>query len=85
MAARSVITLTKASKGKQLGSLLIHCRVKPGVDARREGIAAVTDDAVEVNVAAPPRDGESNKAVLRVLSEVRRAIPALSSLPRDPN
>jgi uncharacterized protein len=70
MATRTVITLMKGSKGKQPGSLLIQCRMKPGVDSRREGIAAVTDNAVELNVTAPPRDGEANKAVVRIMSEV---------------
>ncbi|ETS73786.1 hypothetical protein PFICI_14732 [Pestalotiopsis fici W106-1] len=64
-----MITLTKISKTKPLGAIHIHCRVKPGVNKNREGVSAVTDDAVELNVAAPPRDGEANKAVIKVMSE----------------
>ncbi|KAF7531717.1 hypothetical protein G7054_g8612 [Neopestalotiopsis clavispora] len=64
-----MITFTKISKTKPLGAIHIHCRVKPGVNKNREGVSALTDDAVELNVAAPPRDGEANKAVIRVMSE----------------
>ncbi|KAK6216069.1 hypothetical protein LQW54_003844 [Pestalotiopsis sp. IQ-011] len=70
MAARmAMITLTKVSKAKPMGSIHIHCRVKPGVNKNREGVSAITDDAVELNVSAPPRDGEANKAVIKVMSE----------------
>ncbi|ORY68317.1 uncharacterized protein BCR38DRAFT_422747 [Pseudomassariella vexata] len=69
MAARSAITLVKATKTAPLGTLHIQCHVKPGVSKTREGIVAVLDDMVELCVSAQPRQGESNKAVLKIMSE----------------
>ncbi|KAK9771615.1 hypothetical protein SCAR479_11686 [Seiridium cardinale] len=69
MSARMVVSITKATKARPMGALHIQCHVKPGVNKNREGLRSITDDAVELNVAAPPRDGESNKAVIRVMSE----------------
>jgi uncharacterized protein YggU (UPF0235/DUF167 family) len=48
----------------------MRCNVKPGTNKNREGIAAVNEEAVEICVAAQAREGEANKAVVRVLSEV---------------
>ncbi|GAB1317629.1 hypothetical protein MFIFM68171_07839 [Madurella fahalii] len=52
------------------GTLYMHCNVKPGASKNREGIAAVDEEAVEICVAAQAREGEANKAVIKVLSEV---------------
>ncbi|KAK4111653.1 YggU-like protein [Canariomyces notabilis] len=51
-------------------TLYMRCNVKPGTNKNREGIAAVNEEAVEICVAAQAREGEANKAVVRVLSEV---------------
>ncbi|KAK0725304.1 hypothetical protein B0H67DRAFT_479513 [Lasiosphaeris hirsuta] len=51
------------------GTLFINCSVKPGASKSREGITSVRDDAVEICVAAQAREGEANKAVVKVLSE----------------
>lgn len=60
-----------ATKGKaQGGTIRLLCHVKPGVSASRAGIAAVSDEAVEVCVAAQAREGEANKAVREVIAEV---------------
>ncbi|KAH6653200.1 hypothetical protein BKA67DRAFT_536893 [Truncatella angustata] len=69
MSTRMAITISKASKARPLGLMHIQCRVKPGVNKNREGVSSLTADAVELNVAAPPREGEANKAVIRVMSE----------------
>ena len=62
------------TKKAPLGSrLYLQCRVKPGASKSREGVTGLTEDAVEICVAAPAREGEANKAVVRVLSEVRAA------------
>lgn len=58
------------SKSKLPAVVYLRCHVKPRASKVREGVTAVTDDAVEVCVAAVPKDGESNRAVLAVLSEV---------------
>lgn len=72
MAARTPIPAISLIKGKRNApsSLYIRCHVKPGVDKVREGVLAVSDDGVELCVAAAPRNGESNKAVVQVLSDV---------------
>ncbi|KAG6019837.1 hypothetical protein E4U41_003064 [Claviceps citrina] len=50
------------------GLIQLHLRVKPQASQARQGILAVTSSAVELCVAAPPRRGEANDAVLQVLS-----------------
>ncbi|KAF2028760.1 hypothetical protein EK21DRAFT_14612, partial [Setomelanomma holmii] len=45
------------------------CHVKPGVSASREGIAAVTNEHIEICVAGQARDGEANKAVISVIAQ----------------
>ena len=52
------------------GTIYIHCHVKPGASKQREGITCITDEAVEICVAAQAKEGEANKAVVKVLSEV---------------
>lgn len=52
------------------GTIYIHCHVKPGASKQREGVTSLTDEAVEICVAAQAKEGEANKAVVKVLSEV---------------
>ncbi|KAK7745906.1 hypothetical protein SLS53_002625 [Cytospora paraplurivora] len=68
MAAHRFIQYAVASKSKP-ATVYLQCRVKPNASKVREGITSLTDDAIEVCVSAVPRNGESNKAVLAVLSE----------------
>jgi uncharacterized protein YggU (UPF0235/DUF167 family) len=61
-----------AAKGAKVHSpATIHllCHVKPGVHPSREGIAAVTNENIEVCVAAQARDGEANKSVREVIAD----------------
>ncbi|KAK2025071.1 DUF167-domain-containing protein [Colletotrichum zoysiae] len=58
------------TKQSTLGTLYIQCRVKPGASRVREGIVAVTDGGVELCVAAQAREGEANRAVIKLLSEI---------------
>ncbi|KAI4909762.1 hypothetical protein J4E85_011584 [Alternaria conjuncta] len=44
----------------------------PGVSAQREGIAAVSDERIEICVAAQPKDGEANRAVREVIAGALR-------------
>jgi uncharacterized protein YggU (UPF0235/DUF167 family) len=53
-----------------LGSIHLICHVKPGASKQREGIISVSDRVIEVCVAARARDGEANKAVKEVFSNV---------------
>lgn len=59
-----------ASKKYALGSLHLQLFVKPNASAAREGIVSVTPSAIHVAIAAQPKDGEANKAVVNLLSDV---------------
>lgn len=69
MSARA-LWYVAATKKSAKNTLYMHCNVKPGASKNREGIASVDDEAVEICVAAQAREGEANKAVIRLLSEV---------------
>lgn len=66
----TAVRFISGTKKSPLGSLRLQLRIKPGASKTREGVIAVTPDAVELCVAAQPRDGEANKAVVRLLSDV---------------
>lgn len=53
-------------------SVFIHlqCHVKPGASKQREGILTISDNVIEVCVAAQAKDGEANKAVRGLFSDV---------------
>ncbi|KAI0832208.1 hypothetical protein F5Y06DRAFT_301585 [Hypoxylon sp. FL0890] len=72
MAARSAITLIQKSGPKSSSTefLQLRCHIRPGASKVREGVAAVTDESVELCVSAPPQDGKANKAVIEILSEI---------------
>lgn len=70
MASSSAIRFVTGSKKNPLGSLYLQLHVKPGASKNREGIIAITDDAIELCVAAHAREGEANKAVVQVLSSI---------------
>ena len=61
-----------AHKGSKttVGAIQLACRVKPGVSANREGITAVSEEVVEVCVAARAKEGEANKVVRGIIAEV---------------
>lgn len=63
----AVLRYVAGTKKSPKGTLYLQCHIKPGASKIREGVTAVTDDAIEICVSAQPRDGESNKAVLGVL------------------
>ncbi|KAI2627681.1 hypothetical protein GGR54DRAFT_427467 [Hypoxylon sp. NC1633] len=69
MATRSAITLIQKSKPPS-EILQLRCHIRPGASKIREGVAAVTDESVELCVAALPQDGKANKAVVEMLSEI---------------
>lgn len=50
--------------------LHLHCHIKPSVSAIRSGIQNITDNFVNINVSAQPRNGESNKAVRELIAGV---------------
>ncbi|KAI4666860.1 uncharacterized protein J4E88_010428 [Alternaria novae-zelandiae] len=54
------------------GTVQLLCHVKPGVSAQRKGIAAVSDERIEICVAAQPKDGEANRAVREVIAGALR-------------
>ncbi|KAH6623489.1 hypothetical protein F5144DRAFT_363193 [Chaetomium tenue] len=69
MSARA-IWYVAATKKSAKNTLYMHCNVKPGASKNREGVISVDDEAVQICVAAQAREGEANKAVVKVLSEV---------------
>ncbi|USP80116.1 uncharacterized protein yc1106_07390 [Curvularia clavata] len=68
MTAR-VVRFVAATPKSGRAMLQLLCHVKPGVSASREGIAAISEDRIDVCVAAQARDGEANKAVRRVVAD----------------
>lgn len=66
----SAIRYIAASGKCTLSKILLQCHVKPGASKQREGILAVTESQVEVCVFAQARNGEANKAVRELLSDV---------------
>ncbi|KAK3942078.1 hypothetical protein QBC46DRAFT_257296 [Diplogelasinospora grovesii] len=68
--ASSAIRYAAATR-KSLATLYIQCNVKPGASKAREGVVSARADAeaIDICVAEQAREGEANKAVLRVLSE----------------
>ena len=60
-----------ATKKSAQNTLYMQCNVKPGASKAREGVSSVDDEAIGICVAAQAREGEANKAVIRILSEVR--------------
>lgn len=69
MASQRLIQYVAGTKNK-FPAVYLQCHIKPRASKVREGVCSLTDDAVHICVAAIPRDGESNKAVLAVLSKV---------------
>ncbi|CAM1503790.1 Fc.00g013810.m01.CDS01 [Cosmosporella sp. VM-42] len=70
MASSSAIRFVTGTKKAPLGSLHLQLHVKPGASKNREGVIGITDDAIELCVAAQAREGEANKAVVQVLSSI---------------
>ncbi|KAL8376709.1 hypothetical protein RB595_007704 [Gaeumannomyces hyphopodioides] len=66
---RAIRFIGSSKRSPVAAVLMLQCHVKPGSSKSREGIASLSDDAVELCVAAPPRDDQANKAVVAVLSE----------------
>lgn len=70
MASGSAVRFVVGSKqAPGFGALCLRLRVKPGTSKDREGVSSVRDDCIELCVAAQARDGEANKAVVRLLSD----------------
>ncbi|RDL32530.1 YggU-like protein [Venustampulla echinocandica] len=59
-----------SSSKSALGYIYLQCHVKPGASKQREGIISVSEDIIEVCVSAQAREGEANKAVREVFSDV---------------
>lgn len=70
VASKAKAKATKKTSPQQGGTIYIHCHVKPGASKQREGVTCITDEAVEICVAAQAKEGEANKSVVKVLSEV---------------
>jgi uncharacterized protein YggU (UPF0235/DUF167 family) len=62
----------KGTKGQGSATIQLLCHIKPGVSTNREGISSVTDEVIDVCVAAQAREGEANKAVREVIADALR-------------
>jgi uncharacterized protein len=70
MASKHAVRFVAASTESGLGSIHLQCYVKPGANKQREGVAAINGEAVELCVGAAEREGEANKAVRDVISDI---------------
>jgi uncharacterized protein YggU (UPF0235/DUF167 family) len=70
MLAPAIRWVATTKSKAQTGSIQLLCHIKPGVSAKREGISAVSDETVELCVAAQAREGEANKAVRDLIADV---------------
>jgi len=59
-----------AGQKSLLGTLHLTCYVKPGASKIRQGVVSVSDHVIELCVSAQAREGQANKAVVKLLSEV---------------
>jgi uncharacterized protein len=66
----AAVRFVTGTKKSPVGTIYFQCHVKPGASKQREGVIAVTDTTIELCVAAQAREGEANKAVMKVLAEV---------------
>ncbi|KAH7362161.1 hypothetical protein B0T11DRAFT_81291 [Plectosphaerella cucumerina] len=64
------IRFVAGAKKSPTGTIYLKCHVKPGAAKAREGVLAVGNEAIELCVSAQAREGEANKAVVKLLSEV---------------
>jgi hypothetical protein len=79
MTTRVAISIINQKSSAKI--LQLHCHVRPGASKVREGVVAITDEAIELCVSARAQDGKANKGVLQVLSEVSKYISHYLSLP----
>jgi len=70
MASKLAVRFVEAFTKSGLDSIHLQCHVKPGASKQREIVAAITDEAVELCVATVAREGEANKAVREVISDI---------------
>ncbi|KAG9237842.1 hypothetical protein BJ875DRAFT_452580 [Amylocarpus encephaloides] len=68
MASLSAIRYVAASSKSALGHIYLQCHVKPGARKQRQGIVSISENIIEVCVAAQAREGEANKAVRELFS-----------------
>lgn len=61
-------SMTRAVEERPDGSLLIRLHVKPG--AKQSRVTDVGDTTIGLAVAAPPREGEANEAVLQFVASL---------------
>jgi uncharacterized protein len=69
-AIRAAISLVKQKASAD--TIQLRCHVRPGASKSREGVVAITDEAIQLCVSAPAQDGKANKAVIQVLGDVSR-------------
>lgn len=68
--ATQAIRFIQSTPKSSLNHIQLRCNIKPGASKQREGISSISDERIEVCVAAQARDGEANKAVKALFSTV---------------
>jgi hypothetical protein len=71
MTSSQAIRFVTSSSKCFMGSIHLQCHVKPGASKLREGVLSISDEVLDLCVAAPAREGEANKAVRYLISTVR--------------
>jgi uncharacterized protein YggU (UPF0235/DUF167 family) len=71
MASSPAIRYLAATSKSKLGAIHLQCHVKPGASKQREGILSIDDNTIELCVSAQAREGEANKAVRELISDVK--------------
>ena len=64
------IRIIAASTKSAISLVHLRCHIKPGASKQREGVISVSDSVVDVCVSAQAKDGDANKAVREVFSNV---------------
>jgi len=70
MSSLPAIRYIASSTKSALGLIYLQCHVKPGASKQREGIVSISDAVIEVCVSARAKEGEANKAVRELFSDV---------------
>ncbi|KAL8404584.1 hypothetical protein RB594_009441 [Gaeumannomyces avenae] len=66
---RAIRFIASSKRSPVPPALMLQCHVRPSASKSREGITSLSDDAINLCVAAPPLENKANQAVVAVLSE----------------
>jgi uncharacterized protein YggU (UPF0235/DUF167 family) len=67
--ATGAVRWLKTTGARQTAMCQVFCYVKPGVAREREGIVAVSNECVHINVSNPPLNHGANIGVEKILAK----------------